>query len=43
VLWLQTFDRAECELRRLLDTNDLCVVMGAGDVDTLARRLVDQQ
>ena len=40
VLWLPTFEQAERELRELLDADDLCVVMGAGDVDTLARRLV---
>ena len=40
VLWLQTFEQAERELRKLLGEGDLCVVMGAGDVDALARRLV---
>lgn len=40
VLWLESFERAERELRDLLEDGDLCVVMGAGDVDTLARRLV---
>jgi UDP-N-acetylmuramate--alanine ligase len=40
VLWLPTFEQAERELRELLDAGDLCVVMGAGDVDALARRLV---
>jgi UDP-N-acetylmuramate--alanine ligase len=40
VLWLPTFEQAERELRELLVAGDLCVVMGAGDVDALARRLV---
>ena len=41
VIWLGSFDEAELVLRELLEAGDLCVVMGAGDVDTLARRLVD--
>jgi UDP-N-acetylmuramate--alanine ligase len=40
VYWLPTFADAEPVLRGLLDTGDVCVVMGAGDVDLLARRLV---
>ncbi len=40
VLWLESFARAARELGELLDAGDLCVVMGAGDVDTLARQLV---
>ena len=40
VYWLPTFADAEPVLRELLDSGDLCVVMGAGDVDLLARRLV---
>jgi UDP-N-acetylmuramate--alanine ligase len=40
VLWLPTFDVAERVLGDLLDAGDLCVVMGAGDVDVLGRRLV---
>jgi UDP-N-acetylmuramate--alanine ligase len=39
-LWLESFESAERELLGLLDAGDLCVVMGAGDVDALARRLV---
>jgi UDP-N-acetylmuramate--alanine ligase len=39
VLWLPGFDAAERALRGLLRAGDLCLVMGAGDVDTLARRL----
>ncbi len=40
VLWLPDFDIAERVLREMLGVGDLCVVMGAGDVDSLARRLV---
>jgi len=40
VLWLPTFDVAEPVLRALLRDGDLCLVLGAGDVDELGRRLV---
>jgi UDP-N-acetylmuramate--alanine ligase len=40
VLWLATLEQAELELGELLGEGDLCVVMGAGDVDALAWRLV---
>jgi UDP-N-acetylmuramate--alanine ligase len=40
VYWLPAFADAEPVLRELLDAGDVCVVMGAGDVDLLARRLV---
>ena len=40
VYWLPTFADAEPPLRALLQGGDLCLVMGAGDVDQLARRLV---
>jgi UDP-N-acetylmuramate--alanine ligase len=40
VLWLSHFDVAERVLGDMLAARDLCVVMGAGDVDALARRLV---
>jgi UDP-N-acetylmuramate--alanine ligase len=40
VLWLPTFDAAEPVLRELLAEGDLCLVLGAGDVDALGRRLV---
>jgi UDP-N-acetylmuramate--alanine ligase len=40
VYWLPTFADAEPVLTGLLERDDLCVVMGAGDVDDLARRLV---
>ena len=40
VLWLPTFDAAAPVLRDLLRDGDLCLVLGAGDVDDLGRRLV---
>jgi UDP-N-acetylmuramate--alanine ligase len=40
VYWMPSFDEAESALRSLLADGDLCLVMGAGDVDRLARRLV---
>jgi UDP-N-acetylmuramate--alanine ligase len=41
VMWLPTFADALLVLRGLLVEGDLCLVMGAGDVDALGRRLVD--
>lgn len=41
VYWLPTFADAEPVLRGLLGEGDLCLVMGAGDVDALGRRLVE--
>jgi UDP-N-acetylmuramate--alanine ligase len=40
VLWLPAFDDAEPVLRAALRDGDLCLVLGAGDVDALGRRLV---
>jgi UDP-N-acetylmuramate--alanine ligase len=40
VYWLPTLAAAEPVLRGLLREGDLCVVMGAGDVDELGRALV---
>jgi UDP-N-acetylmuramate--alanine ligase len=40
VYWLPRFDDAERVLVELLADGDVCVVMGAGDVDALTRRLV---
>ena len=40
VYWLPAFDDAEPVLRGLLREGDLCLCLGAGDVDALARRLV---
>jgi UDP-N-acetylmuramate--alanine ligase len=40
VYWLPTFAAAEPVLRGLLRAGDLCMVMGAGDVNALGRRLV---
>jgi UDP-N-acetylmuramate--alanine ligase len=39
VYWLPGFEAAEKVLAGVLGEGDLCVVMGAGDVDVLARRL----
>ncbi len=39
VYWLPTFADAEPALSALLGEGDLCLVMGAGDVDELARAL----
>jgi UDP-N-acetylmuramate--alanine ligase len=40
VLWLPTFDDAERVLGGMLREGDLVLVLGAGDVDALGRRLV---
>jgi UDP-N-acetylmuramate--alanine ligase len=40
VYWLPGFDAAASVLDGLLGPEDVCLVMGAGDVDALARRLV---
>jgi UDP-N-acetylmuramate--alanine ligase len=40
VLWRASFKQAQETLDELLEDGDLCLVMGAGDVDTLGRRLV---
>ena len=40
VTWLPTLDDAERVLRDLLREGDLCLTLGAGDVDTLGKRLV---
>jgi UDP-N-acetylmuramate--alanine ligase len=40
VLWRAGFDEAQETLGELLEEGDLCLVMGAGDVDALGRRLV---
>jgi len=40
VFWLPSFADAEPVLLGLLDEGEVCVVMGAGDVDALARALV---
>src|SRR4051812_119743 len=40
VLWLPDFDAAERVLAPRLREGDLCLVLGAGDVDALGRRLV---
>jgi UDP-N-acetylmuramate--alanine ligase len=40
VYWLPTFADAEPVLRGLLADGDLCVAMGAGDIDTLSHSLM---
>ncbi len=40
VYWLPSFADAEPVLRSTLEQRDLCIVMGAGDVDVLGRALV---
>ncbi len=40
VLWLPGFDEAERALRDRLRAGDICLVLGAGDVDALGRRLL---
>ena len=40
VYWLPSFDAAASVLEELLEDGDVCLVMGAGDVDALARMLV---
>jgi UDP-N-acetylmuramate--alanine ligase len=40
VLWLPDVDSAQRALAALLRKGDLCLVLGAGDVDALGRRLV---
>jgi UDP-N-acetylmuramate--alanine ligase len=40
VLWLADLDDAERVLRTELRAGDLCLVLGAGDIDGLGRRLV---
>jgi UDP-N-acetylmuramate--alanine ligase len=40
VLWLPDFDTAAAVLRPRLRAGDLCLVLGAGNVDALGRRLV---
>jgi UDP-N-acetylmuramate--alanine ligase len=42
VAWLPSFGDAERFLRTQLRTGDVCLAMGAGDVDELGRRLVAQ-
>jgi UDP-N-acetylmuramate--alanine ligase len=40
VYWLPTFADAQPVLEGLLDDGDVCLLMGAGDIDELGRRLV---
>jgi UDP-N-acetylmuramate--alanine ligase len=41
VYWLPGFAEAETVLKGVLGEGDICLVMGAGDVDRLGRRLVE--
>jgi UDP-N-acetylmuramate--alanine ligase len=41
VYWLPSFAAAEGVLKDVLGEGDVCLVMGAGDVDTLGRSLVE--
>jgi UDP-N-acetylmuramate--alanine ligase len=43
VAWLPGIDDAERYLRTTLREGDLCLVVGAGNVDALGRRLVDRE
>jgi len=40
IAWFRDFDAAETYLRAALGEGDLCLTLGAGDVDALGRRLV---
>ncbi len=40
VYWLASFGAAQAVLAGMLERGDVCVVMGAGDVDRLARGLI---
>ena len=42
VAWAPGFDEAEAVLRSVLRAGDLCLVLGAGDIDALGRRLVSR-
>jgi len=41
VFWLPTFDDAEPALRSMLRDGDVCLILGAGDIDALGRRIVE--
>jgi UDP-N-acetylmuramate--alanine ligase len=43
VAWLPAIEDAEAYLRATLREGDLCLVVGAGNVDALGRRLVDPE
>ena len=42
VAWAPGFDDAERALRATLREGDVCLVLGAGDIDALGRRLLDR-
>jgi UDP-N-acetylmuramate--alanine ligase len=41
VAWLPTFSEAAQYLEAILRPGDLCLLMGAGDIDALGRALVE--
>jgi UDP-N-acetylmuramate--alanine ligase len=43
VYWLPSFVEAETVLKGVLGAGDICLVMGAGDIDTLGRRLLGEE
>jgi UDP-N-acetylmuramate--alanine ligase len=43
VYWLRSFEDAEPVLRGMLRKGDLCMIMGAGDIDALGRSLVERE
>jgi UDP-N-acetylmuramate--alanine ligase len=43
VYWLPGFVEAETVLKGVLGAGDICLVMGAGDIDTLGRRLLGEE
>jgi UDP-N-acetylmuramate--alanine ligase len=42
VAWMPGFAEAEAYLRSILRPGDLCLLMGAGNIDSLGRKLVNQ-
>ncbi len=40
VAWMPTLDDAQAWIEVTLREGDICVVMGAGDIDSLGRKLV---
>jgi UDP-N-acetylmuramate--alanine ligase len=43
VYWVPGFAEAETVLKGVLGAGDICLVMGAGDIDTLGRRLLGEK
>jgi UDP-N-acetylmuramate-alanine ligase len=40
VAWMPGFDQARALLHTWLEGDDVCLVMGAGNIDSLARSLI---